>query len=188
MRSSVRLLVYAQICLWLFLFVCFLLIPHYLLQRDEGGISNYGVYRATIVPYTLAFGACGLLTLQAAHVLPERTVRRKPVWRILVIFGWLCFFVLESTYLYQVGGALDGIHIVAGLVLSIFQVWAALWFGRAFPRDVLQDCLLALQLVGFVLGVLTFVGILQVLFIAEVTASVAFGSLLVRTVRQAIVA
>lgn len=185
MRDSVRLLILAQLILWAFLFICFLLIPHYLLERNEGGLSNYGVYARTIVPYTLAFGLCGLLSLQAARVLSPKIERRRELRWMLAGFGWLCLFVLESTYLYQVNGVLDDIHIVAGIVLFVFETAAALWLGWVYPRDWLQDFWLVVQLFGFILSVLTFAGHLHILFIAEIMTGLGFGVLLAQTAKSA---
>lgn len=166
--------------------MCFLLMPHFLLESDEGGLSNYGVYQRTIVPYTLAFSLCGLLTLQSAHALPIATRQRQQLWRVLIAFGWLCFLIVESTFLYQVGGILDGIHIAAGIVLISFETITASWFGLAFSRDRKQSALIVAQFIGFLLTLLTFAGLLHVLFVAEVFTSLVFGILLIRTVRQAI--
>lgn len=186
MRSSVRLLVYAQLSLWVFLFVCFLFIPNFLLQSDEGGISNYGVYARTIVPYTLAFGMCGLLTLQAARVLPEYTVKRKTLWSILTIFGWLCLLVLETTYLYQVGGLIDDAHVFAGILFLVFETGSTLWLWKVYFRDIVQGIVLSVQIVGFILAALTYAGVLHVLFVAEIASSLSYGVLLIRSVKRAV--
>ena len=160
--------------------------PHFLFESDEGGFSNYGVYNETIVLYTLAFGLCGVLTLQAARVLPIGIVHRRGLQCILQLAGWLYLFVLESTYLYQVNGLLDLIHIVSGITLFLFETAATIWFGYVFARDRSQNVLLVIELVGFVLGLLTLFGILHVLFVAETLTNAAFGMLTIRTVRQAV--
>ncbi len=185
MPPSVRLVILAQMSLGLFLLVCFVLMPHFLLQSDEGGVSNYGTYSATIIPYTLAFGLCGVLTLQAARVFWTDTARSRQLRRVLFGSGWFYLAVLESTYLYQVSGLLDDIHIAVGVLLLVFQIATATWFGHVFTRDVLQTVLLAAQGAGFILAVLTLFGVLHVLFIAEVVTSLTFGWLLIRVVRQA---
>jgi hypothetical protein len=47
--------------------VCVAILPHFLFERNEGGISNYGIHASTAVFYTLAFSLSAGLLLRAAH-------------------------------------------------------------------------------------------------------------------------
>lgn len=185
MHSAVRLLVLSQISLWFFLFVCFVLLPHFLLEANEGGVSNYGVHTATIIPYTLAFMLAGLLLFWAASVLPKQTTHRRSLQWVLGIVGSLYLLTLESTYPYQVNNLFDSIHMYAAIVLFLIQLLAAVWIWHAFTHDTVQNVLFAVQIVGLLLLTLTLFGVLHVLFIAETVTGMDFGILLVHTVRQA---
>jgi len=178
-----RLVLLGQLSLFAFLFVCFLFNPHFLLESNEGGVSNYGVYARTIVPYTLAFGGCGVLTLWAARLVPEASREQRQLRLWLALFGLLYLAVLVTTYPYKINHAFDGVHIVAGVVLLVAELAAGAWFALARPRNTANIALLGALLFSFTLAALTFFGRLHILFIAELATSAAFGALLFRATR-----
>lgn len=174
MRSPVRVLLVAQLCLFVCLLLCVLLIPHFLFESNEGGVSNYGTFVKTVIPYTLGFGICGVLTIRAAILVPKQRLRL-----LLIILGALYLFVLLSTYLYKHSVFLDDLHHGAGGLLVLYTVAFGVWLSTFKARSTVTLLLLAVQLIGFLLAVLTFIGVLHVLFIAELLESLAFGALLV---------
>lgn len=177
MRSPVRLILLAQLCLFVCVVICVLLIPHFLFESNEGGVSNYGTYAKTIIPYTLGFGICGLLTIRAAVVSAgTHTVRR-----LLFILGILYLLVLCSTYPYKHNTLYSNLHHTAGAALVLYTVAYGAWLLVCKPRSVVPLALFTAQLIGFLLAVLTYVSIVHVLFIAELLESTAFGALLVVT-------
>jgi hypothetical protein len=184
MNTSVRLLVWSQLSLGLFLLVCIVLIPHFLFTSNEGGVSNYGTYALTIIPYTLAFGLGGLLMIWAAHILPKKLRERRTFQWVIAGVGWLYLLALESTYAYQVNTVFDNIHVTVGALLFTAQVVSAVWLGRTFVNDRLQTALLVAELVGFCLLVITFVGYLHILLVAELVAGACFGALLIRSLKS----
>jgi hypothetical protein len=185
MFRSARLLLLSQLSFWLFLVLCLLLMPHFLLESDEGGVSNYGVYTKTIIPFTLAFGLCGVLMLEAAEALPRELAHHQTLQRYLYSIGGLNLVVLESTYTYQVNSLFDGVHVYASVMLLVAEVVAGMWLWRVYTHGMLQTVGLCLLLTGFCFLVLTFFGLLHVLFIAETVASAGFSVLLVWTVGHA---
>jgi hypothetical protein len=180
MRSPVRLLLIAQLCLFACLLLCVLLIPHFLFESNEGGVSNYGTYAKTIIPYTLGFGVCGLLTLRAAVLYPGgNTVRR-----MLIILGILYLLVLCSTYPYKLDTLYDNLHQAVGTALVLYTVLLGAWLLVFKAHSVVTLMLFTAQLIGFLLAVCTFFGLIHVLFIAELLESTAFGALLVTVMEQ----
>jgi hypothetical protein len=182
MHNSVRLLLFAQLSLFFFLFICFMLIPHFLLESNEGGISNYGTYAKTVVPYTLAFGLGGLLTIRAAKSLPKRMSRHQALYWVLSITGGLYLLVLLSTYPYKLNKTFDNIHTYAGFALAVFGMMTAFWFALVLARNFLNLVLLSAQTAGFILAILNYLGYVHLLFVAELLTGTAFGALLVRGV------
>jgi hypothetical protein len=183
-HKAVRYLVLGQSSLFGFLLVCLILIPHFLTERNEGGVSNYGLYAKTIVPYSLAFGLCGLFTLLSARVLPKEIASYAAVKRALVGLGILLIAVLISTYPYKVNNTLNEIHVYIGTALAFLEMGLAVWLALILARDTKNIVLLVVQLIGFIMGVLTHFGVVHILFITELLTSVAFGIILVRTVSR----
>ena len=68
-RSS-KYVTYGQWNLIVFVLLCLSIHPGFVLKRDEGGFSNYGVHIRTVVPYTLTYLGCVIFTLLAAKYLP----------------------------------------------------------------------------------------------------------------------
>jgi hypothetical protein len=181
MHSSARLIFSAQVSLFGFLFICFLLLPHFLLEANEGGVSNYGIHLKTIVPYTLGFGICGTLTLRAARVLPQILPRRHVLQRSLYVLGTLYVFALLSTYPYKLNATFDAIHQDIGVILALFMLALGAWLVLALARSTVNILFFTAQCAGFMLAALTYFGLIHVLFIAELLMSSAFGMLLVRS-------
>ena len=179
--ATVRLLLLAQLSLFIFLAICFVLIPHFLLEPNEGGVSNYGTYAKTVVPYTLGFGLCGVLTILASRSLPRMIARRRTLRWVFLVLGVLYLVVLLSTYPYRLNHMFDVIHIYLGTALVLYSTALSIWLTFALLRSRVTFVLLACELVGFILSVLTFLGHLHVLFVAEILTSAAFGTLLVRS-------
>jgi hypothetical protein len=179
--KAARYVLWGQISLFGWLLICFLLIPHFLLESNEGGVSNYGLYLKTVVPYTLAFGLGGGLTLRAACLLPT-SASYRPLRRTLIFLGVWLLVILLSTYPYKLNNTFNDLHLGAGILLFIAETLLAGWFALVLASDTANRLLWTAQLVGFSLAGLTFFGVLHVLFIAQMLNSAAFGALLVRTV------
>lgn len=184
MQHVVRLLIIAQLSLFFGLLICTVLIPHFLFESNEGGVSNYGMYAKTIVPYTLGFGICGFATLLAAQSVSKTMVDRMVLYPLLVILGILYSLVLVSTYPYKVSASFDQLHQLAGVLLLAYSVGTGIWLTIFKARSSATLLLFFAQLVGFLLAVATYLGFLHMLFIAELVESTAFGALLVVSVAR----
>jgi hypothetical protein len=183
MTKVSRYLLYSQLSLYMGLLVCLVLLPKYLLEHDEGGISNYGVHALTVVPYTLAFGLCGLFILKAAASMQPGARSSATLKRALYLLGTLFLFALVTTYFYKLNHIFDDLHILSGILLFVTEMTLGVWFALAISRNTGNSLLLAAQIIGFLLSFLTFIGALHILFIAQLLTSISFSSLLVRTSR-----
>ena len=166
-----RLIFVAQLSLFAGLIICTLLIPHFLFESNEGGISNYGTYAKTIIPYTLGFGICGLLTVRAALRIPSE---RKYLRWSLIILGGLYLLVLLSTYPYKLNSLFDGIHQLVGVALVSYSLILGAWLALKRSRHTATVLLFSVQCIGFVLAALTYFGFTNTLFISEIVGSVSF--------------
>jgi uncharacterized membrane protein len=183
-RKATRLVLLSQLCLNGFLLVCTLLMPQFLFERDEGGVSNFGVHALTVVPFSLAFGLGGALLLLAVRGIPRRSkTRQRELQSVLSLLGALLFLVLVTTYPYKVNRFFDNLHIAAAILLFVAELAAGAWFAVS-RNDTLNLTLFAVQIVGSLAALLTLAGVLHVLFVAQLLAGLSFGALLVRTVSQ----
>jgi len=155
--------------------------PHFLFEANEGGVSNYGTYARTVVPFTVGFLASGLSMIIAAGSLPKQIQAYRKLYRVLALLGVLTLVVLLTTYPYQLNALLGTIHSYTSMALVIAETIASIWFAWILVTDLPNKLLFALQFLGFMLGVLTYLGLTHVLFIAESLASLGFGGLMVRT-------
>jgi hypothetical protein len=176
-----RLVLWSQLSLNGFLLVCLALLPKFLFERNEGGVSNYGVHDRTVVFYTLAFGlSAGLLTAAARSL----SVTNKPftsVKRVFYLLSYLLILVLISTYPYKINQTLDNFHILAGITLFVVELAVSGWFAIFLSRNKINLVLFGLVVSGFTLAFITFAGRLHVLFAAQLLTSLSFGALIIRT-------
>lgn len=173
-----------QVCFGLFIAVCVVLHPGFVLKWNEGGMSDYGVHLKTVVPYTLALGLVGGFSWGAATCLDDERHETRRLRRILVVYGCLVAGVLLSTYTYTLNTTLRDVHMTFGSALTVFAAAASWWMYGLARGQVIDAFFLVVQLAGDVLALVTIVGALHVLFAAEVLAYAGFGPLLVRTAQR----
>ena len=179
-----RYLLMSQVSFLALLAICVAITPGFLFERDEGGVSNFGVTPATRIPYTLAFLMCATFLLLAGHATPRRPPILDQFRRALFILGTLFVLVLVSTYPYKVNATLKDIHIMMGVLLIAFELAISSWLTFAIPRNSINILLLLIQAAGCLLALATLIGALHLLFLAQLMASAAFGVLLVRAGQQ----
>src|SRR5437762_574500 len=97
-NKASKYLLASQISLYGFLTICTLLMPQFLFERDQGGISNFGIHSLTVVPYSLGFGLCAIFILLAANSLPISIKSYSAVKRALFAVAGLCVLAVFSTY------------------------------------------------------------------------------------------
>jgi hypothetical protein len=183
-RWVFRFLLLSQCSLFLFLAVCVAIVPHVLLARDEGGVSNYGIYGKTVVPFTIALVACGVFILMAAQIAPRTPTVLERFRCALQILGVLFLLLLTTTYPYKLNPMLKDVHVGVGSILFLFEMAMGIWIAVVLQRDWITVLLLLLQAIGFLLALSTLIGVLHILFISQIIASLAFGVLLVRMAFQ----
>lgn len=180
-RNSFLYVLFSQLALGFFLLVCTVLDPHYLLSRNEGGTSNFGTNRLTVVPYSLALWLCGIFLLLAAHNLTKHAGSRVNLKPILSLLGVLYILVVLSTYPYKLNLFYTRIHIAISIILFVSQLVIGIRFA-ILQSDWLNRSTLGLLFGGVMLSTMTLMGFLPILFISQIITAVAFAILLVRTV------
>jgi hypothetical protein len=90
---------------------------------------------------------------------------------------------VTTTYFYTLSIVSRDLHIIVGGVLFAFEVMTSWWMVRRLGRR--RDWWwLAAQWTGSVLAALTIAGILEVLFLSQVIAGVAYAVVLVSYCRS----
>jgi hypothetical protein len=186
MARVVRYIAISQISFFACLSVCAIIMPGFLLERNEGGVSNYGVHWQTVMPYTLAFLLCSIFLALAAFKLPRSQFSGRFRVALLIVAGSL-LLVLCSTYPYKLNATFKDTHIATGIELFCLEMVLAFWLALTFLRDWRGALLLAVQIAGFLLATLTLFGTLHVLFVAQMVTSLAFGLLLWQSAKRLLV-
>lgn len=169
----------SQLALGGLLAVCVAAEPGFVLHANEGGVSNYGTRTATVVPYTLAFALCALLLRAGARSLPASVPGRRRLAAGMEASAVGYAAVLASTYPYKVAPALDDLHLGMAVLLFSIQFAFVTWLAFvACPRWA-HAALWLLWFAGFALGGATLVGLVHLLFVAQVTMTVGFALLTV---------
>lgn len=179
----VHYVVLSQLSLYGFLLVCTALMPQFLLERNEGGASNYGIHALTVVPYSLAFGLGGSFLLRAAHVMPHHASHEK-LKQVLALLGILLWFVLLTTYPYKLNSFFDSVHILATIALTVAELAVGSWFALNLFRDSMNIALLGTILLGCLLALFTLLGFLHTLLIAQLITGLSFAAVMIRTTEQ----
>jgi hypothetical protein len=180
---AVTYIVWGQILFVLFIGVCIALHPGIVLKSNEGGVSNYGIHVKTALPYTLALGLLALYSRRAAVLYSKSDPLTRRLRRVLTAYSVIVIVMQFSTYVYSLNHILRDIHISFGTVLITFEAFAAMWmFGRI--RKVWDGVFLVIQLAGALLALVTIVGVLHVLFLAEELANTGFACLLIHTAQR----
>ncbi|GLY77500.1 hypothetical protein [Actinoallomurus iriomotensis] len=178
-RKVVGNLILGQAVLYVGLLMCVALKPDGLGAND--GISYYGIFRQTVVPYAIAILGPGYFIWTALR--SAAPFAPAPVY-VRRMANWLAVFsVLVVLTPYSANLVFDWVHTLAGTFLFVLQLVLGLrllgWSGG-------DGWTAGLLLAQFVSGVFCAVYVLPkhgFLLQGQVAFQVAFGALLVRTMR-----
>jgi hypothetical protein len=178
--STFRLLAFGQIAFFGFLVLCFAIDPVFL--KTEGGVSNYGVHAATIIPYTLAFGSCAVMTTLAARQLKGGRTLRIALYALAV----LLLAVLVSTYPYKINGTLDEIHQLVSQALFVYELGFGAYLTFGIRSERLTICLFSIQFLASLAALLTVLGVFHLLFVSQILTGAAFSALQLRAMQRTV--
>ena len=153
--------------------------PGFVLSRDEGGVSDYGVHAATVVPYTLALAIGAACSFGAAHLLRATRHVAHRLARTLDVYAVLLVLALVSTYGYTLDHTLRQVHLVVGLVGVAFETLTGVAFARALPQRMVGTAWATALLIGVALAVVDLVRLAHVLFLAQAIVTVSYAALVI---------
>lgn len=160
--------------------VCVALHPGFVLKRDEGGMSNYGLHIKTAVPYTLALGVLVVLSRVAATHYSGDDATSRGLRLVLRSYSVILLAVLVTSYVYSLNPFLKDLHFAVSATLVVVVGVASLWLYGRWPRTGGGRLLLATQVAADVLALITLSGHLHLLFATEILSNVSFAGLLLR--------
>jgi hypothetical protein len=155
--------------------------PGFVLKANEGGVSDYGVHLKTALPYDLALACAALGAYVAARHARDSANLPRGLRRVLLAYATLVTLTLASTFGYTLDRPQRDLHVGVGIALSVFEVVASWWMYREGRGEL---ALVLVQLAGFVLGAVTIVGLIHLLFVSEIATGVSFALLLYRATRH----
>jgi uncharacterized membrane protein len=120
-HRAIKLFTVGLFCFGLGLFFCMILKPKGLGLND--GISYYGNYRLTILPYVVAIIGYGLFTLLVA-----RSIKNDELWPLkygLYLFALLCLIITLTPD--NANHFLDITHTTVGSILFVLQLSLSGW-------------------------------------------------------------
>jgi hypothetical protein len=171
-----RYLLLSQLSLLSLLVICCLLMPS--VVAHNGGVSNFGNHRRTVVPYTLSFASSITILGAAALRLHELT---RALWRqayLLLVLGLLELAVLLSTFPRHIAWTYSVIHDDLGIALFAYEFCWAVWLV-ARRCTLLAGLLLVLQSMGSLVALLSVLKVVQLLFVGQLIATIGFSLVLV---------
>jgi hypothetical protein len=174
-----RELAFGQIGAVGLILLCVALHPGFVLKANEGGMSNYGVHIKTTIPYS-----CGLLLAACTALRSARlfvgSATTNTFNRLLILYGVLTIVTLATTYGYTLNTPLKDFHLGVGVIIETFEFLSSVWMFRNVRRNSVA---VAIGIVGYALALLTYVGLLHLLFLTQVLIGTSFGVLLVGSSR-----
>lgn len=171
-----RYLWLSQISLFSLLLICTLIIPSVTERND--GVSNFGDHLSTIVFYVLSFSLCILfLCLAATELLAiDHSFRVKAY--LLLFIALLDFLVLITTFPRHLGTTYYEVHDYLGVVLYVYEFALSVWFiiRQPYLRRII---FFAVQSGGSLIGLLSSLKVIHLLYYGQIIGAIGFGLLLV---------
>jgi hypothetical protein len=179
MRSSaVRYIIYGQVCFYTGMLACIVLRPRGLAANN--GISYYGVYRETILPYIFALLGCAYFCIKAAEQFTE------PVFKLLKyafsVIGLLVIGILVTPD--SLSQFMDGLHRACGSSLFVLQLLLSGWFVTRLRYDLWAAGLTAIELAGGIASFIYLSPTQGLLLQAQVVFQLSFGALTIYALKR----
>jgi hypothetical protein len=155
--------------------VCVLIDPTTVLGADEGGVSNFGVHAATVVPYSLGFVLGAALLAASGRILGRATGVRAVAGRGFEVVAGLLAAVLVSTYPYRLDVAWRDVHLAAAAGLFVAEAVLLVWLVSTVSSRRWHLVPAAVWLTGFVVAAATSLGVGHLLFAGQAVATGGFA-------------
>lgn len=144
----------------------------------NGGVSNYGNHFNTVPFYSLAFLAGAIYLYLAAESLLLLNRKFKNLARSLNILCALLLLVFVTTFPRQFGDVFSDIHDNVSKFLFAYEFIFTLWL--VWKRPKLETITYTVvMIVGSLIGLLSSMHLLNLMFVGQMVGALGFGLLLV---------
>lgn len=173
MNQAKQLLIASQLTLLSTILVCMIISPDIPFSLPQGGLSNFGTERPTILVFSVGFWAS--ITLLSLSV---RKLKSSQLKNILIGSAVLLGLLVLSTYPYKLNQFFENLHIFVGFTVAIYQFIAAFLLAR---QSVLNIGL-KIALIFFLISTLSAISTIfatGLLFMSQLTGGVGFALVLI---------
>ncbi len=165
----------SQIVLSSLLVLCSLMTPS--VVSSDGGVSNFGNRTLTVVPYSAGFSLSALFLCVAARQIARLLPGQIWAPTVLVVIAVVDLFVLASTYPRHLSVTYSEIHDDLGIALFAYEFVLAAWLSLRTWRYSTALCLVV-QIGGSLLGLLSVLKVLHLLYWGQMIGGLGFAALL----------
>jgi 1-acyl-sn-glycerol-3-phosphate acyltransferase len=161
-------------CFWVSLVTCYLLLPT---DWSRHGISHYGNFGASIVPYSAGAFSSALFMALGADAMPEAEPKFATHRRLLKTTAglWVAVLVTPTSW----GMIVGSFHIAVVSALFICQLILGIHLYLSVSRSWLITGLIGVQLAGSLLTLLSLWHVLRLMFGGQLVTELGFGLLLI---------
>jgi hypothetical protein len=175
--QALNFVIWGQVCFYTGLVVAILLKPHGL--AANAGISYYGIYARTVIPYCVSLLGSAYCSWQSAlHIHYDEL---KPMRNALIIMAILT--VIISVTPYSFNNLLDQTHQLAGTVLFSLQLLLSIWIVIRLRYTYWSVVLSAVELLAGIVCAIYLTPAHGFLIQAQILFQLAFGALLVYSLK-----
>ena len=170
-----RYLWFSQASLIICLVICYLMLPS--VMDNNGGASNFGDGFPTVIPYTLGFALSALLLWAAASKLSEMEQKLRKTPALVATIGVLDLLVLLTTFDRKVNHLYYLVHDYLGVTLFAYEFALSVWIVYR-TKSFATALFLLVGSIGSLIGLLSLVGPLRLLFAGQMIGGIGFGLVL----------
>jgi hypothetical protein len=143
----------------------------------NGGVSNFGNHLSTVTLYVLGFGLNIVFLYLASRSISNLHQQLDGLGRGLLPICALTTLVLISTFPRHFSFTFSDMHDYIGIALFAYEFLFSLWLITKL-HDWLSLTYLMIEAIGAMLGLLSVIKVIHILFIGQVIGSIGFGLLL----------
>lgn len=177
MKQERRDILLGQLCLYFGLAVCISLKPDGLSVND--GISYFGIYRETFLPYAFGLLGAAYFTVRAVAQIPAGMALLRQALRV---YAMLIVGIVITPY--AVSTPIDHLHIAFGSALFSLQLLLSCWLIWQLHHIWWSVVLTLIELVSGIAAAIYLRPSHGLLLQSQIAFQLAFGALLILSLQR----
>lgn len=171
--AAIRYVWWGQLCFYVGLIACVILKPQGLTANS--GISYYGNYVETILPYIVALLGAAYFTIKTAEQFTDPAL--ATIKHFLTVIGLLVLGIMVTPD--SLGPFMDGLHKACGISLFVLELLLSLFLVVKLRPKLWLVVFVGIQLAGGIASLIWLAPAHGYLFESQVVFQLGFGALLV---------